>query len=61
MKMLMEVVDAVNAAYITKISKSEIWKKIQTHKRFKRTLFPGTRQSQPIFGIIPFVKLQNDS
>ena len=35
--------------------------KIQTHKRFKRTLFIRTRQNQLIFGEIPFVKLQNDT
>ena len=32
---------------------------IPTHERFKRTLFIRTRQNQPIFRVIPFVKLQN--
>ena len=35
--------------------------KIQTHKRFKRTVFIRTRQNQQIFGVIPFVKLQKDT
>ena len=30
-------------------------------KRFKRTLFIRTRQNQQIFGVIPFVKLQNST
>ena len=34
--------------------------KIQTHERFKRTLFIRTRQNQQIVGVIPFVELQND-
>ena len=34
--------------------------KLQTHKRFKRTLFIRTRQNQQILGEIPFAKLQND-
>ena len=35
--------------------------KIQTHKRFQRTLFIRTKHSMQIFGVIPFVKLQNDT
>ena len=31
------------------------------HKRSKRTLFIRTRQNIHIFGVIPFVKLQNDT
>ena len=34
-------------------------KKIQTHKRFKRDFFIRTKHNIRIFGIIPFVKLQN--
>ena len=34
--------------------------KLRMHKSFKRTLFIRTRQNQQIFGVIPFVKLQND-
>ena len=34
---------------------------IQTHKRFKRTLFIRTKHSMQIFGLIPFIKLQNDT
>ena len=34
---------------------------IQAHERFKRTLFIRTRQNQQIFGLVPFIKLQNDS
>ena len=33
----------------------------QTHKRFKRTLFIRTRQNQQLLGVIPFVKLQNET
>ena len=33
---------------------------IQTHKRFKRTLFIRTKTLE-IFGVIPFIKLQNDT
>ena len=33
---------------------------IQTHKRIKRTLFIGTEHSMRMFGVIPFIKLQND-
>ena len=36
-------------------------RKIQTHKRFKGTLFIGTKQNQQTFRVIPFVKLQNDT
>ena len=37
------------------------WFKIKTHKRFKRTLFIMTKHNQQIFGLIPFIKLQNDT
>ena len=35
--------------------------KLQTHKRFKRTLFIRTEHSLQIFRVIPFIKLQNDT
>ena len=35
--------------------------KIQTHKMFKRTLFIRTKHNIRIFGVIPFIKLQNDT
>ena len=35
--------------------------KIQTHKKFKGTLFIRTKHSMRIFGVIPFIKLQNDT
>ena len=35
--------------------------KIQIHKRFKRTLFIRTKEDMQIFGVIAFIKLQNDS
>ena len=31
---------------------------IQTHKRFRRTLFIRTKHNKRIFGVIPFIKLQ---
>ena len=34
---------------------------IQTHKRFKRTLFIRTKHNMQIFRVIPFIKLQNDT
>ena len=34
---------------------------IQAHKRFRGTLFIRTRKKQQIFGVIAFVKLQNDT
>ena len=34
---------------------------IQTHKRLKRTLFIRTKHNMQIFGVIPFIKLQNDT
>ena len=34
---------------------------IQTHKRFKRTLFIRTKHNMRIFGLIPFIELQNDT
>ena len=34
---------------------------IQTHERFKSTLFIRTKHSMRIFGLIPFTKLQNDT
>ena len=33
----------------------------QTHKRFKRTPFIRTRQNQLMLGVVPFVKLQNNT
>ena len=33
--------------------------KTQTHKRFRRTLFIRTKHNIQIFGVIPFIKLQN--
>ena len=34
---------------------------IRTDKRFKRTLFIGTKRNMRIFGVIPFIKLQSDT
>ena len=31
------------------------------HKRFEGTLFIRTKQDMLIFGVIPFIKLQNDT
>ena len=33
----------------------------QTHKRLNRTLFIRIKHNMRIFGVIPFIKLQNDS
>ena len=35
--------------------------KLQTHERFKRTLFIQTETQSAIFRVIPFIKLQNDT
>ena len=35
--------------------------KIQTHKRFKRMLFIRTKHNLQIFGVIHFIKLQNNT
>ena len=35
--------------------------KMQTHERFRRTLFIRTKHSMQIFRVIPFIKLQNDT
>ena len=35
--------------------------KIQTHKSLKRTLFIRTKHNIRIFGVISFIKLQNDT
>ena len=32
---------------------------LKTHERFKRKLFIRTKQNVQIFGVIPFIKLQN--
>ena len=34
---------------------------IQTHKRFKGTLFIMTKHNMQMFGVMTFVKLQNDT
>ena len=35
--------------------------KIQSHRRFKRTLFIRTKHHMQIFGVMPFIKLQNNT
>ena len=42
------------------IHQQHTWK-IQTHKRFKRTLFIRTKHNMQIFWVIPFIKRQNDT
>ena len=34
---------------------------IQIHKRFQITLFIRTEHNMRIFGVIPFIKIQNDT
>ena len=34
---------------------------IQTHERFKIMLYIRTKHNMPIFGVIPFIKLQDDT
>ena len=38
-----------------------VFEKIQTDQRFKITLFIRTKHKMLIFGVIPFIKLQNDT
>ena len=35
--------------------------KVQIRKRLKRTLFIRTKHDMRIFGVIPFIKLQNNT
>ena len=35
--------------------------KTETHKRLKRTLFIRTKTQSAMFGVIPFIRLQNDT
>ena len=39
----------------------DIHYKIQAHKKFKRTLFIRTKYNTRIFGVIPLIKLSNDT
>ena len=34
---------------------------MQTRKMFRRTLFIRTKHDMQIFGVIPFIKLQNNT
>ena len=40
---------------------ASVLNKIQTHKRFRRTLFVRTKHNMPIFRVIPFIKPQNNT
>ena len=40
---------------------ASVLNKIQTHKRLKGTVFIRTTHNVQIFGVIPFIKLQNDT
>ena len=40
---------------------SDVVNRIQTHNRFKRTLSIRTTRNTRIVGVIPFIKLQNDT
>ena len=42
-------------------ARSNARKRVQTQKRFKRTLFIRTKHNTHIFGVNPFMKLQNDT
>ena len=33
----------------------------KTHERFAKTLFTGAKHNMRTFGVIPFIKLQNDT
>ena len=37
------------------------WNQLQTHKRFKRTLFIRTEHNPQIFRVILFMKLQDNT
>ena len=47
----------------TRMTATELafWKKIRTHKRFKTMVFIRTKRNKYIFGVIHFIKLQNDT
>ena len=34
---------------------------LETHERFKRMIFNSTIRNKQIFGVISFIKLQNDA
>ena len=46
-----------NCRFLREITEKEI----QTQKRFKRTLLIGQKKKLQIFGVVPFIKLQNDN
>ena len=40
---------------------ASVLKQDQTHERFRRMLFIRTKHNMRIVGVIPFIKLQNDT
>ena len=54
--------DVVNHKWkMKKVTELNCFYEIQTHKRFKGTLFIWTKHNIGIFGLIPIIKLQNDT
>ena len=52
----------IDQRHHTGIIKLPLWHKIQTHKRFKRTLIYKTQaHGLHIFGVMPFAKLRKDT
>ena len=51
----------VFVSWDSQMTQSNYTQQILTYERFKRVLFIRTRQNQQILGVIPFVKLQNDT
>ena len=46
---------------VNRVNCNNGWREIQTHKRFKGTLFIRTKHNLQILGVIPFDKLQNNT
>ena len=56
---LIEVSDWLRREVVLGEEKKPVMYKVQTHKRFQRTLFIRTKHNLHVFGVISFIKLQN--
>ena len=52
---------SVSSSFTFHVVKLGELRKDLTHKKFERTLFIRTKHTMRIFGIIPFIKLRNDT
>ena len=58
---LLFITEKIKRLFIREANLLAFWNKIPTSERFRITLFNRIKRNMRIFGVIPFIKVQDDT